>query len=156
SHGVTARSRRLSNTSQNAQWQPEAGPFSPGIPRRTACGATTAMRITKAAFGAHSQSSFWMCTNTHTSWITALTGSRTSKHSGRTSTGRQQTTYSSVHQPYGYSILTCCCGKVPSLQMMKSRRTDGSTRGNLQVDTRLGRDHLDRTPLFLQLGKWTA
>src|SRR5215470_8033363 len=96
-----------------------------------------------------------MCTNTRTSWITALTGSRTSKHSGRTSTGQQQTTYSSVHLPYGYSILTCCCGNVPSLQTMKLRRTDGSTRGNLQVDARLGRNHLDRTPLFLQLGEWT-
>src|SRR5436189_227693 len=36
------------------------------------------------------------------------------------------------------------------------RRNDGSIRGTVQVDARLRGNHVDRAPLFLQLGQWTT
>src|SRR5215471_7020047 len=102
-----------------------------------------------------------MCTSTRTSWITAQTGKRISRPFGRISIGQLQTICSGALHLYAYSILTCCCDNVASSTKMLNknaelRRSDGSTRGNLQVDARVCRNHLDRTPLLLQLGQWTA
>src|SRR5207244_2139097 len=137
------------NISPSVRWRPAAGRCLRGTRKSIVCGYTTLMLTIRAACGALFRSLFSMSTNTPISWITAPIEKRTSKRSGKISTGPPRTSCSGELPRSGSSILTCRCGHrwKTNGRLLRSlttnndrpRRSDGSIGGNLQMVARLRR-----------------